>query len=121
MSGRGGGTGTVGVLSRAILSDEEVTIFPESSAVLNLSGTTTVGRGENDVGTIRDGSGDVSLLHLAWWRTESVFYFMIAVVLAVALLCGAWFAYNIYAVRREFVRHDRAGGARWTRLREESR
>ncbi|AWV68133.1 m40 protein [Murid betaherpesvirus 1] len=120
MSGRGGGTGTVGVLSRAVLSDEEVTIFPDSSAVLNLSGTTG-GRVETDGGTIRDGSEDVSLWHLAWWRTESVFYFMIAVVLAVALLYGAWFAYSIYAVKRESFRHDRAGGARWTRLREESR
>lgn len=105
-----------------ILSDDEITIFPESSAVLDggsvtmpLTGTTadnreTVFYGEGN----EDGQ---SLLYLAWRRAENVVYFGLSVVCFTLIALGVYFLYVFISGKRDVGKNDRFG-VKWTRLRE---
>lgn len=113
------------LLTRDVLSDEEITVFPDSAAVLDLGNKSTAavvsdGGGEPDGLTFygdRYGDGTRSLLSATWRRTEAVCYFATVVVLLVMLAFFVYFVFVMFVIRRNSSKSSDSG-VRWTRLRQ---
>lgn len=109
-----------------VLSGEEITVFPESAAVLDIENknvTVTVANellSESDGMTFygdRDVDGPRSLLFATWRKTEAVCYFAVLVVVFVILAFLVYFAFVMLMIRRSSSRSS-GSGVRWTRLRQ---
>nr|WEG69733.1 protein m40 [Mastomys natalensis cytomegalovirus 3]WEG69873.1 protein m40 [Mastomys natalensis cytomegalovirus 3]WEG70013.1 protein m40 [Mastomys natalensis cytomegalovirus 3]WEG70153.1 protein m40 [Mastomys natalensis cytomegalovirus 3]WEG70293.1 protein m40 [Mastomys natalensis cytomegalovirus 3] len=106
-------------ISRDILTDEEVTIFPDSAAVLNISDvseTTSLTDGEsvNLYDNVEEGGSE---FFVTWKKTEHVFYFGIVIIFIILLCIGLYFVYNLLLIRKgSSVKVDKYG-VKWTRLR----
>lgn len=117
-----------GVISAEILGGEEITVFPDSAAVLDLDNrTVSVAVGANDSLVESDGLmfyderdgevGSQSLFYATWRRTEAVCYFAALVIVFVILAFFIYFVFVMLMVRRNSSRSSESG-VRWTRLRQ---
>lgn len=126
VSGRGGEIGSE-LLGRDVLSDEEITVFPDSAAVLDLGNKSTNAAVVRDDGGVepdgltfygdREGDGTRSLLFATWRRTEAVCYFATVIVLLVILAFCVYFVFVMFVIRRNSSKSSESG-VRWTRLRQ---
>lgn len=104
-----------------ILSDDEITIFPDSSAVLDITNRTMSVNVTSENGGTTFYGNEIderrSVLYMSWRRTENVFYFAAGTVILVIVMFCTYFLYNFLVLKRGSGRADRFGG-RWTRLME---
>lgn len=119
----------VRLLPVEILGDEEITVFPDSAAVLDLGDRSlTVAATADDVSIDSDGlmfygdrdnggNGTQSLLYATWRRTEAVCYFATVVVLLVIFAFCVYFVFVMAVIRRTSSRASESG-VRWTRLKQ---
>ncbi|AFX83362.1 b40 [Murid betaherpesvirus 8] len=114
-----GGVGKVELLPAAVLADEEVTVFPDSSAVLDMNASEPASGHESDEKMFYSDRSyeNASIVQIAWRRTENVFFFAASVVVLVALLFVLYYIYTYLIIRRTSYRDDRFG-VKWTRMRE---
>lgn len=103
------------------LSDDEITIFPESSAVVDgTSVTMPLTATTDNKETVFYGGGNEdghSLLYVTWRRAENVFYFGLSIVCFTFIALGIYFLYVFISGKRDVGKSDRFG-VKWTRLRE---
>lgn len=114
-----GGVGTIELLPAAVLADEEVTVFPDSAAVLDMNMSEPVVGPESDERMFYSDRSyeNASVAQIAWRRTENVFFFAASVVVLVLLLFVLYYIYTYLIIRRTSYRDDRLG-VKWTRMRE---
>lgn len=109
------------ILLEDILSDDEITIFPDSSVVLDATAQAMTSNVTPETGgtTFYGDEPDErkSAFYISWKRTESIFYFGIAIIVFVLLAFCICFLYNFFVLKREPGRSDKFG-VKWTRLRE---